>query len=273
MIVFPNAKINLGLYVASKREDGYHNLETIFIPIEKLYDVLEVIPLPDEATEDSLTISGIPVSCSTEENLSLKALRLIREYSHIPYLNIHLHKAIPFGAGLGGGSSDAAFMLKLVNEQFNVGLCENELEKLASRIGADCAFFIRNRTTYAEGIGNIFSEVNVNLSDLWIQLVIPPIHVSTSLAYKSIIPKKPQFDLKESAQNPLDEWYRQIFNDFETPVFNLFPEIKTIKEKLYNNGAVYASMSGSGSSVFGLFKEKPQIRWKESYFVFSGLLT
>ena len=269
MIVFPNAKINLGLYVTSKREDGYHNLETIFIPVEKLCDVLEVIPMPKGATNDNFTVTGIPVPGSGGDNLCIKALGLMRKHFDIPYLDIYLHKVIPFGAGLGGGSSDAAFMLKLLNEQFDAGLTNNELETLATEIGADCAFFIRNTTTYAEGIGNIFSPIDIDISKLWIELVIPPIHVSTAFAYKNITPRKPQTGLKTATQSPFEDWHAQISNDFEIPVFEQFPEIKTIKEDLYKHGAIYASMSGSGSAVFGLFNEKPEIKWEKEYFVFS----
>ena len=272
MIIFPNAKINLGLYVTSKREDGYHNLETIFIPVEKLCDVLEVIPMPKGAIRDNFTVTGIPVPNSGDDNLCIKALDLIRKHFDIPYLDIYLHKVIPFGAGLGGGSSDAAFMLKLLNEQFNAGLSNDELETLASEIGADCAFFIRNAATYAKGIGNIFSPIDIDISGLWIELVIPPIHVSTSFAYKNIIPKNPQTDLKTAVKSLKEDWHKQIVNDFETPVFDKFPEIKMIKDNLYKHGTVYASMSGSGSAVFGLFEEKPDIKWNEDYFVFSELL-
>ncbi|MDR2928924.1 MAG: 4-(cytidine 5'-diphospho)-2-C-methyl-D-erythritol kinase [Cytophagaceae bacterium] len=272
MIVFPNAKINLGLYVIAKRANGYHNLETVFVPIPKLCDVLEVINAPEGAKEDCFSQTGIIIDGSPGDNLCLKALRLMREYCTIPLLNIILHKVIPTGAGLGGGSSDAAFMLKLLNEGFNAGLNTEELENIASEIGADCAFFIRNKATFGEGIGNKFSSVNINLLNLWIELVIPPIHVSTAFAYRNITPQQPASDLRQSVQYSIKMWRHKILNDFEKPVFEKYPEIEKIKDRFFKNGALYASMSGSGSAVFGLFCKKPEISWDENYFVFSGKL-
>jgi len=253
MIVFPNAKINLGLNVVSKRDDGYHDINTIFLPVKKLYDVLEVIPLQDGSETDKLTISGLAIPAISEDNLCLKAVRLMRDCIEIPPLNIFLHKIIPFGAGLGGGSSDAAFILKLLNEMFEAGFDDAKLENIASKIGADCPFFIKNQTSYAEGTGNIFSPID-EIPNLEIELIVPPIQVSTAIAYKNIIPCQPEINLKKAIQMPVETWREQIRNDFEIPVFNMFPELKELKETLYEKGAVYASMSGSGSSVFGLFK-------------------
>jgi 4-diphosphocytidyl-2-C-methyl-D-erythritol kinase len=271
MIVFPNAKINLGLFVTSKRSDGYHNLETIFVPIKGFCDILEVLT-NTAMTEDQFANSGLLIDGKPENNLCLKALRLMREHADIPPLNIHLHKIIPFGAGLGGGSADAAFMLTLLNEQYKAGLSNDELESLASQIGADCAVFIRNQTVLAKGIGNEFEPVNEFLTDLNILLVIPPVHVPTALAYKNITPMKPVTPLKELIQSPINQWNKSIFNDFEESVFKNYPEIETIKKTLYKNGALYASMSGSGSAVYGIFKEKTELIWKKEYTVFSGKL-
>jgi 4-diphosphocytidyl-2-C-methyl-D-erythritol kinase len=169
-------------------------------------------------------------------------------------LNIFLHKAIPFGAGLGGGSSDAAFMLKLLNEMFEANFNNSQLENMASEIGADCPFFINNEITYAEGIGNIFSSVNVDFKNIEIEVALPSIEISTAFAYKNITPQQPEFDLKSAIQSPVETWKNTITNHFEAPVFKRYPELQKIKETFYKKGALYASMSGSGSSIFGLFK-------------------
>ena len=270
MIVFPNAKINLGLYVTSKRSDGYHNINTVFLPVKNLYDILEVLILQDNKGEDNFTLSGLNVSGNSEDNLCLKALRIMRKYIKIPPLNIFLHKKIPLGSGLGGGSSDAAFMLKLLNEMFEAGFTEDKLEKISSEIGADCAFFIRNNITFAEGVGNIFSPVNVDFPKYWIELIVPQVEVSTAFAYQNIMPVQPNIDLKKTILSSIDSWSNKIENNFESPIFKKYPELKKIKEKLYKKGAIYASMSGSGSSIFGLFLQQPEIKWDKSYFVHRG---
>ena len=272
MILFPNAKINIGLNVVSKREDGYHNINTVFLPVGKLFDILEVIPLLNGSEKDVLTVSGLDVPCISEDNLCLKAVNLMRQYIEIPPLNIFLHKIIPFGAGLGGGSSDAAFMLKLLNEMYQADFDVTKLEIIASKIGADCPFFIKNQATYAEGTGNIFSLLDSELPNLWLELIVPQVHVSTAFAYKTIIPCTPKNELKTAVFQPIDTWKKNIINDFEKPVFTEFPELKKIKEKLYEKGALYASMSGSGSSVFGLFHQNPKLIWNKSLFVYSGFL-
>jgi 4-diphosphocytidyl-2-C-methyl-D-erythritol kinase len=272
VIVFPNAKINLGLYVTSRRKDGYHNINTVFLPVKKLYDILEVILLQDEQRNDSFTVSGLSIPCALEDNLCLKAVKLMRRHIKIPPLNIFLHKIIPFGSGLGGGSSDAAFMLKLLNEMFEAGITDDNLENIASEIGADCAFFIRNKSVFAEGVGNIFSPLNSASPNLWIELIVPPIEVSTTFAYQNITPCKPDIDLKTVTKLPVDTWRNKIENHFEKFVFIKFPELQKIKETLYNRGAYYASMSGSGSAVYGLFKQNPKICWDKSYFVHSGCM-
>ena len=269
MVVFPNAKINLGLYVVSKRDDGYHNINTIFLPVRNLSDVLEVIPLQDGLQTDKLSVSGLIIPGISEENLCIKAIRLMREYVKIPPLNIFLHKNIPFGAGLGGGSSDAAFMIKLLNEMFEIKLDDDKLEEIAANIGADCPFFIKNQAVYSEGTGNIFSSIE-DMPNLWLELVVPPIHISTEFAYRNITPCKAETNLKTAVQLPVNEWSKHIRNDFEIPVFKKFPELKEIKEKLYKNGAIYASMSGSGASIYGLFIDKPEITWDKTFFVYSS---
>ena len=272
MIQFPNAKINLGLNVISKRKDGYHNIETFFLPIKNLYDVIEIVPVSGYSEDDQLSLSGIPIPGNAKDNLCLKALNLMRQHKNIPPLNIFIHKVIPIGSGLGGGSSNAAFMLKIINDLFEIGLNTHDLENIASKIGADCAFFIGNNNIFAEGIGNVFSNVDVILPRMWVEIIVPQIHVSTSFAYQNIIPRRPLIDLKTAINSPVESWREMIINDFELPIFEKYPELKEFKEKLYQNGAFYASMSGSGSAIYGLFKHEPFIQWDKSHFVYSGYI-
>lgn len=269
MVVFPNAKINLGLYVTGKRTDGFHNIETVFVPVPGFNDVLEVLE-NKENHEDILTTSGISTNASANDNLVMKALKLIQEDFTVPPLKIHLHKNIPSGAGLGGGSSDAAFMLRLLNEQFKLGLTAEILEKKASVLGADCAFFVKNEPTLAKGVGNEFSPIKIDLKGLWIMLVIPDIHLSTPAAYKFIVPKQPEQSLTERLKFEINDWPRHLNNDFESNAFQNHPELNKIKMHLYGEGALYAAMSGSGSAMYGLFKEKPEIDWPEKYRVWVG---
>ena len=253
MITFPNAKINLGLNITEKRPDGYHNLETIFYPIP-LEDALEVCTSYKGEGKYSLTQSGLPIEGDIEKNLVVKAYKLLQdEGCDLPPVNIYLHKHIPSGSGLGGGSADAAFMLKLLNGTYNLHLTEERLEKYAACLGADCAFFIRNRPTYAEGIGNIFSPVELSLANWQLVLVKPAVFVSTRDAFARIRPQHPIHNLKDIIQLPIEKWKDYMVNDFEESVFPQFPIIGNIKAELYRMGAVYASMSGSGSSVYGLF--------------------
>ena len=238
--------------MVEKRNDGYHNLETIFYPV-KLSDALEIVK--SEKTE--FTTSGIPIDGDSENNLVLRAYRLLQAEFDLSAVKIHLHKMIPFGAGLGGGSADAAFALKMLNRIFNLNLSTSELESYASKIGADCPFFIQNKPTFAHGIGDQFKEVKVDLSNYKVVIVKPPYSVSTAEAYRNIQPAKADFDLMNIASLPIDEWKNVIRNDFENSVFPIYPEIKEIKQKLYNAGAIYASMSGSGSAVFGIFRHLP----------------
>jgi 4-diphosphocytidyl-2-C-methyl-D-erythritol kinase len=263
MIVFPNAKINIGLNVVSKREDGYHNLETIFYPV-KLADALELV----ESEKTELSISGIKIEGKKDDNLILKAYGLLKNDFDLPPVHFHLHKIIPFGAGLGGGSSDAAFTLKLLNKYFKLNLNSVELIKYAKKIGADCAFFIENKPAFATGIGDILSPVDLNLSDCEILLVKPPFSVSTPEAYKNIKPQIPSFNLKEINSVPVENWKEFITNDFEKSVFPLYPEIEEIKKSLYKMGALYSAMTGSGSSIFGIFRHLPV---NPEYFLPKGI--
>jgi 4-diphosphocytidyl-2-C-methyl-D-erythritol kinase len=252
MIVFPNAKINIGLNVVSKREDGYHNLETIFFPI-KLADALEFV----EAEETKLTVSGIQIGGAPEQNLILKAYHLLQADFNLQPLHFHLHKIIPFGAGLGGGSSDAAFTLIMLNEFYSLGLTSQKLEFYAAQIGADCPFFIHNKPTFATGIGNKFHKIELDLSDYHVVILKPDISVSTPEAYKNVIPRNPKFRLTEIIKTPVNDWKNLVVNDFEKSVFQKYPQIAELKQLLYDLGAGFASMSGSGSAVFGIFRHLP----------------
>lgn len=253
MICFPNAKINLGLNIVSKREDGYHNLETIFYPI-LIKDALEVIPSADGV--DQFNQIGLTIDGENDNNLVVKALRLMRQHYSIPPLQIELLKKVPFGAGIGGGSADASFMLKLLNETFCLGASDDELAKLAVQLGADCPFFIYNKPLFAERIGEVFEEVNISLKGYYLVLIKPDIHVSTKEAFALVKPQEPEISLKEVVAKPISEWKNYMFNDFEKSIFPQFPKIEEIKNKLYSLGAIYASMSGSGSSLFAIFENE-----------------
>ena len=259
MIGFPNAKINIGLNITEKRPDGFHNLETVFFPIG-WSDALEFV-ISEEVIFSS---SGIVISGDAESNLVMKAYRLLQKDFSLPSLKIHLHKEIPFGAGLGGGSSDGAFMILLLNKQFGLNLSEAEMEQYASRLGSDCPFFIRNTPVFASGRGEVMEPVQVALNNLFILLVKPPVAVPTAKAFQWIVPRRPEYSLKTLIQLPVPEWKDRIVNQFEVSVFQNFPEIEKVKNQLYDMGAVYAAMSGSGSCVFGLFYELPP-DWKSLF--------
>lgn len=254
MITFPNAKINLGLNIIEKRPDGYHNLETIFYPIN-LQDALEVTRRENNDKEYTLHISGAPLEGEPEDNLVVKAYKLLKkDYPGLFPVDIHMYKHIPAGAGLGGGSSDAACMIKLLNDKFSLGLSTERMEEYAVKLGADCAFFIRNKPVFATGIGNLFEPVELSLKGYHIILIKPDIFVSTRDAFAEIKPVRPAVSLKEIVKQPIETWKNSMKNDFEDSVFKKFPEIAAIKDELYDLGAVYAAMSGSGSSVYGIFE-------------------
>jgi 4-diphosphocytidyl-2-C-methyl-D-erythritol kinase len=259
MIAFPNAKINLGLHITEKRPDGFHNLETVFLPVG-WSDVLEFVV----ADELELTTTGIQISGSIESNLVIKAYRLLQKDFGLPALKIHLHKSIPSGAGLGGGSSDGAFMLRLLNKTFNLKLSEDKLLDYSAVLGSDCPFFIVNKPVYATGRGELMNIIDLTLNGRFVLLVKPPIEVSTAKAFQFVVPKKSSVSLVELLKLPIAEWKDQMINQFEQSVFQHYPEIGTLKQKFYELGAEYASMSGSGSCVFGLFSELPP-HWESQF--------
>ncbi len=254
MICFPNAKINLGLFIVNKRVDGYHNLETYMIPAGPK-DILEFA----ESDTDSFHLSGKIDPIPHEENIVLKARDLLRKKYGLPPLEIHLHKAIPAGAGLGGGSSDAAFFLKEANRHFNLGLNSSELRENAGYLGSDCPFFIDNKPAFAWSRGEMLELTTVVQKPYYLYLFIPEIHISTKDAYSQIIPSTPEKDIRKIIQSGISTWKKDLINDFESSIFKSHPVLGEIKEVLYSFGALYSSMSGSGSSMYGIFEEKTRI--------------
>lgn len=254
MINFPNAKINIGLNITERRPDGYHNLETVFYPV-KINDVLEII----ESDTLSFEASGLAIPGRMEDNLCVKAWHLLNQDHDVPPVKIHLHKHIPIGAGLGGGSADAAFFIRLMNANFGLGLTTPQMQDYARTLGADCAFFIESKPVFAHEKGDQFKPVDLDLSAYKIALVMPPVHVSTSEAYRGVRPAAVSSSLQELVNLPVAEWKKYIKNDFEESVFKNHSVIRGVKAALYEAGAHYASMSGSGASVFGIFEEMPDL--------------
>ena len=296
MIVFPNCKINLGLHILNKREDGYHNLETIFYPLP-LRDALEIILRDDgRRTTDDKTLSGGKILSEVEgsagviersrdndvnfsstglqiagdeaNNLCIKAYHLLKkDFPHLPPIQMHLHKAIPMGAGLGGGSADGAFALKLLNEKFQLGISKERLIDYALQLGSDCPFFIINKSCYATSRGEILESVDLDLSSYKFAIVNPGIHVNTGWAFAQLqLNNSDRPDLKQIIRQPVSTWKDQLINDFEEPVCKAHPEIANIKQQLYHAGALYTSMTGSGSTVFGIFEKEPELIFDEKYF-------
>ena len=261
MITCPNCKINLGLHVVGKRQDGYHDLQTLFLPVMDLCDELEIMEAErgGRNEESSMEQAGIVLDNAPDDNLCMKAWRLLHDEFDIPAVNIRLRKHIPFGAGLGGGSSDAAFTLKMLNQMFSLGLTDTDLERRAARLGADCAFFIQNRAAYATGIGDRLEPVEWKAErGKWRVVIEIPEgeHVSTKEAYGGLrrdLFGQPRPDLREAVRRPIEEWRGLIVNDFEASVFPAHPAIAALKEEMYRRGALYASMTGSGAAVFGIF--------------------
>lgn len=259
LLHFPNAKINIGLFVTEKRPDGYHNLETIFYPLPMLKDALEVLPAV-EGNVSCIKISGKQIDGDAQQNLVWKALQLIlnRFPERTFPVQIHLLKSIPMGAGMGGGSADGAFMLRLLNKFFGLELSDITLAEMALELGSDCPFFIYNTPHFAEGRGELLTPIHLDLNEYSIQIVCPKVHVSTATAFSTIRPKPAPFNLRGLSELPVENWNQFIFNDFEDAIFEAHPQLAEIKKQLYNQGALYASMSGSGSALYGIFKKGMQ---------------
>ena len=269
MIVFPNCKINIGLRILRKRSDGFHDLETLFYPLG-LQDALEILPSPSPENSARLTVSGLELDPTTEDNICIKAYRLLqKDFPRLPPVVMHLHKVIPAGAGLGGGSADGTFALALLNSMFNLGLEADGLFAYALALGSDCPFFIVNKPSLATGRGEKLHPVALDFSGFQILLVNPGISIPTAWAFSLVRPEMPKYSLAEAISRPIEEWKSAVINDFEGPVCQRHPEIGRIKNLLYEQGAVYASMSGSGSSVFGIFPRDvtPELDLPAHYFV------
>lgn len=256
MIQQPCAKINLGLNVVSKRPDGYHNLETVFYPVG-IKDEILIETVPDKISpryDCSLNIKGINIDGDLQQNLIVKAYKLLKQrYTSIPKINVTLTKNIPTQAGMGGGSADCAFTIRMLNDGFNLGMSIKEMQKTATELGADCPFFINPTPSFATGIGEILTPIDLNLSQYKIAIVKPPIMISTKEAFANITPKKPTMCCRDIVMQPIETWKEKLVNDFEQGISNSHPEIIKIKNKLYDLGAIYASMTGSGSALFGIF--------------------
>ena len=262
MICFPNAKINLGLNITEKRSDGFHNIETVFYPVDWC-DALEAIENKNYLTGDeklSLTITGISIEGNASDNIIHKAYNLIDAKYKLPPVKACLHKVIPMGAGLGGGSADGAFFIKMLNDKFSLNLTIEEQINYAKQLGSDCAFFIKNKAVFASEKGDVFMPVTIDLSRHYIILIYPAIHSNTALAYKGITPAKPERGIKDIISQPITAWKSTLTNDFERNLFAQYPELEGIKNKLYNSGALYASMSGSGSAMYGIFEKDIDVK-------------
>jgi 4-diphosphocytidyl-2-C-methyl-D-erythritol kinase len=260
VIVFPNAKINLGLSIVEKRKDGFHNIETIFYPIG-LSDVLEVVEGKAQGSSRiKFNSTGIAIPGNGQENLCIKAYNLVATDYDLPRVHVHLHKIVPIGAGLGGGSSDAAFFLKAINELFDLNLAFGELHHYARKLGSDCSFFINNKPAFAQGKGDEMESIKVNFCGKFLVLVKPNIFVSTQAAYSGVIPSRSKTSLEKIIELPISKWKQNLKNQFEETIFLKYPELAEIKKLLYQKGAEYAAMSGSGSSIFGLFSSPVSLK-------------
>ncbi|WP_201979220.1 4-(cytidine 5'-diphospho)-2-C-methyl-D-erythritol kinase [Hymenobacter rubidus] len=273
MLVFPNAKLNLGLYITQRRPDGFHNLESVFLPLPWT-DALELLPAP-VGQAASITLTGRPIPGAPETNLCLRAYELLQaDFPQLPPVQLYLHKIVPIGAGLGGGSADAAFALKAVNELFGLNLSVENLTSYARRLGSDCAFFIRNQPVLAVEKGDVFEGISLSLAGTGCVVVYPNLHISTAEAYARITPQAPVHPLREALAQPMETWRSTVSNDFETALTPAHPVLAEIKQQLYAAGATYASMSGSGSAVYGLWAgaEPPVLAWPAAFSVWQGVL-
>jgi 4-diphosphocytidyl-2-C-methyl-D-erythritol kinase len=269
MVFFPNAKINIGLFVTEKRTDGFHNLESFFYPVP-FYDVVEYIESDGAA---NVNVSGISIDGEPDKNLVFKAYQLLKQSYDLPFLSFRVHKVIPVGAGLGGGSADAAFTLSMLNNHFKLGMSAERLKECAAKLGSDCPFFIENKPCLATGKGEILKTVEMNLKNHFLVILNPEICISTKEAYAGVALKKPGRPMSEIINMPLEDWKDHLFNSFEPSVFNKYPLIAELKELLYKSGAVFASMTGSGSSVFGIYKNPPaDFKETERFVTWKGKL-
>jgi len=267
MVVFPNAKINLGLSVTQKRTDGFHDIETIMYPIP-LKDALELVLAPDGIFEFS--VSGLEIPGNKQSNLCFRAWELLQHKFKLPAIKMHLRKVIPLGAGLGGGSTDGAFMIKLIDHVFQLNLPAEKMDNYARQLGSDCPFFINNNPAFASGRGDKLRPVEFDLSGYFLVLVKPNVHVITAEAYAGIKPELPEISIANIIQQPVDEWKDKLKNDFEKNLFQTHPELLKIKDHLYDAGAVYASLTGSGSAIYGLFKQEVDLKHQfKDYFYWS----
>jgi len=258
VVIFPNCKINLGLNIISKRDDGFHNLETVFYPLP-ITDALEIISADKnvQQTDIEFSYSGLTIDADAENNLCVKAYRLLKkDFPAMPSAKMHLHKTVPMGAGLGGGSADASFTLLMLNNKFGLNLSTDQLINYAMQLGSDCPFFIINKPCFATGRGEILENIVLDLSAYKILLVNPGIHINTAWAFKQITPAIPAKPVRQIIQQPVEQWKDELVNDFEMPVIKAHPELKVLKDQLYAAGAVYASMSGSGSTFYGIYKKE-----------------
>ena len=271
MILFPSCKINLGLNVLSRRSDGYHDIESVMYPVRGLYDTVEIVCNGENGLRFSS--SGAELDCGEGDNICVRAFELMHRRYGISGVDMHLHKTIPFGAGLGGGSADGVAVLKILNEMFGVGLDTAGLEALAGELGSDTVFFVRDLPALAQGRGERLSPVDVNLSGYYITIVKPDLFVSTGEAYKGVVPAGTVGTVAETVSGDIGTWKDNLVNDFEPSVFKRYPQIAAVKEQLYAMGAVYASMSGSGSAVYGIFEEEPRQSGNfQGMFVYVGRL-
>ena len=272
MLTFPNAKLNLGLYVTARRPDGFHTLESVFVPLPWT-DALEILPAPAGQTETTLTLTGRPIPGALETNLCLKAYELLRADFSLPPAQLHLHKVVPIGAGLGGGSADAAFALSALNKVFDLQLPTETLLGYARRLGSDCAFFLENRPVLAIEKGDVFEPIALDLTGTAAVVIYPNLHISTAEAYGSLTPRPPRHDLRATLVAPITTWRETVSNDFEDALTPRYPVLAEVKKALYDAGAVYASLSGSGSAVYGLWPgraEAPEVAVRPEWLTWRG---
>jgi len=284
MLVFPNIKINLGLFITGKRPDGFHNIESIFYPVQ-WHESLEIIERGESPSDFSqiqsqvemgkvrFTSYGIPIPGNVDSNLCIKVYQLLEEWYNMPAVDIHLLKTLPIGAGLGGGSADAAFTLKALKDYFQLRISDAEAKDLLAKVGSDCPFFWENKPMFVFGRGERMRPIDVDLSDYYILIVNPNIHISTKEAYAGVNPSPPAIDLEMIPSIDVDGWKDVLVNDFEASIFPNYPIIRDVKEELYNRGALYASMTGSGSTLFGIFKDLPDEEPFQEYMTWKGRLT